>query len=160
MAIHEKQGLSGRLTIELRTPDGRVIERRRHDNLITTAGRTLVAQLFAGEVSGKPELLIAIGDGTDTAQPGDTQLGNWVDQIPAATREIRLETEDGAQQAVVGVVATLPALAAGDKSQVLREAGILIRFPNQAPVMYNRVNFADITRTGNLEMTLAWEVLF
>lgn len=157
MAIHEKQNLSGRLTIELRSPDGQLVLQRRHDNLITNAGKTLVARLFTGEVTGKAELLIAVGDGADSAKAGDTALGHYLDQTAAATQAVRVSEEE--QRAIAAVTATFPALDAG-KSQVLREAGILIRYPNQAPVLYNRVNFADITRTGNLEMTLTWEVLF
>jgi hypothetical protein len=56
-------------------------------------------------------------------------------------------------------MATFPVLAANN-TQVLREAGIVIRFPNQTPVLYNHVNFPDISRTDKLEMTLSWEVLF
>ena len=159
MAIHEKQDLGGRLTIELRSSDGQLVTQRRHDNLITTAGKTLVARLFTGEVSGKPELLIAVGDSADPAKAADKKLGNQLDETTVATQAIRVIAEDGVQRAIAAVTATFPMLDAG-KSQVLREAGILIRFPNQEPVLYNRVNFAEITRTGNLEMTLTWEVLF
>ena len=55
MSLHEEQTLSGRLTIELRTPDGRTVTRRQHDNLITTAGKALVAS-GAVSVDGAQEL--------------------------------------------------------------------------------------------------------
>ena len=158
MSLHEKQTLSGRLTIELRTPDGRIVSRRQHDNLITTAGKALVARIFSGEVTGKPELRIAIGSGPNDAKPDDKHLGKHRDEVVATTKEVAIVSEDGQQRARATVTATFPPL--GDGRQELHEAGIVIRFPNLDPVLYNRVAFGSITRTGNLDMTLTWEVLF
>lgn len=159
MAIHETHGLNGRLTIEIRSLDGQLLTKRQHNNLITSSGKTLVARLFTGEVTGKPDLLIAVGDSSEPAKITDNKLGNQLDSASATTQAIHVTPIDGIQRAVADVVATFPVLAP-DKTQVLREAGILINFPNQQPVLYNRVNFPEITRTGNLEMTLTWEVLF
>jgi hypothetical protein len=159
MAMHEVQGLSGRLTIELRDPDGRVVISRRHDNLITTTGQTLVAQLFTGETAGKPDLFIAVGDGDAKETPQDTALQEELERVAASTQSVHLVTENGVAKASVVVTAKFPAL--GDKpNQVLREAGILVCFPNRNPLLYNRVTFPEITRTANLGMTLTWEVLF
>jgi hypothetical protein len=158
MSLHEQQTLSGRLTIELCTPDGRMVARRQHDNLITTAGKALVARIFSGEVTGKPELRIAIGSGAYDAKPDDKNLGEPRDEVVATTREVTVVSEDGQQRALATVTATFPPI--GDGRQELHEAGIVIRFPNLEPVLYNRVTFGSITRTGNLDMTLIWEVLF
>ena len=158
MSIHERQALSGRLTIELRTPDGRIVTRRQHDNLITTAGKALVARIFSGEVSGKPELRIAIGSGALDAKPDDKSLGEPRDEVVATTRQVTVVSEAGQQRALATVTATFPPL--GDGRQELHEAGIVIHFPNLEPVLYNRVTFGSITRTGSLDMTLTWEVLF
>ncbi|MBP9803384.1 MAG: hypothetical protein KBE22_00575 [Candidatus Accumulibacter sp.] len=158
MSLHEEQTLSGRLTIELRTPDGRTVTRRQHDNLITTAGKALVARIFSGEVTGKPELRIAIGSGPYDARPEDKNLGEPRDEVVATTKQVAIVSEDGQQRALATVSATFPPL--GDGHQELHEAGIVIRFPNLDPVLYNRVTFGSITRTGNLDMTLTWEVLF
>ncbi len=158
MSLHEKQNLSGRMTIELRTRDGRIVSRRQHDNLITTAGKALVARIFSGEVTGKPELRIAIGSGAYDARPDDKHLGEPRDEVVATTKEVAVVSEDGQQRALATVTATFPPI--GDRRQELHEAGIVIRFPNLEPVLYNRVTFGSITRTGNLDMTLTWEVLF
>jgi hypothetical protein len=159
MALHETQGMQGRLTLEQYAPDGRLVERRRFDNLITTAGKTLVARIFTGEIAGKPELSIAVGDGNTPAAAADAQLRNQVDRAAAVTESVRTADAAGVTQAVAAVKASFPALSAG-KSQILREAGILLQFENQPPVLYNRVTFPDITRTDALELTLTWEVLF
>ncbi|RDE52163.1 MAG: hypothetical protein DVS81_02730 [Candidatus Accumulibacter meliphilus] len=158
MSIHEEQSLSGRLTIELRTPDGRIVCQRQHDNLITTAGKALVARIFSGEVTGKPELRIAVGSSASDARPEDTLLGEPRDEVVATTKQVTVVSEDGQQRALATVMATFPPI--GDGRQELHEAGIVIRFPNLDPVLYNRVTFGSITRTGNLDMTLSWEVLF
>jgi hypothetical protein len=158
MSMHEQQTLSGRLTIELRTPEGRIVTRCRHDNLITTAGKALVARIFSGELFGKPELRIAIGSGAYDPRPEDKNLGEPRDEVVATTQQVTIVSEDGQQRALATVSATFPPL--GDGRQELHEAGIVIRLPNRDPVLYNRVTFGSITRTGNLDMTLTWEVLF
>ena len=48
MPIKECHGLAGRLSIELRDPAGRLVDQRRVNNLITSAGRDLLARLFTG----------------------------------------------------------------------------------------------------------------
>jgi hypothetical protein len=160
MALHESQGLSGRLTIELRDPDGRVVLIRHHDNLITTAGQMLVAQLFTGELSGKPELTIAVGGGTTPANPEDKALGALLAEVTATTQPIGLTTTDNGEWRARALVAATFEKLEGVQEQELREAGIQIRFPNGAPLLYNRVTFPAITRTAHVAMTLTWEVLF
>lgn len=159
MAIYEAHSLSGRLTIELLDPQGQVLMSQRYDNLITSAGQTLVAQLFTGEVAGKPELAIAIGSGGTQETVADTALYEPLDEALASTEAIQIVHENDTQRAVAKVSASLPALPS-NQSQVIREAGVLMRFPNRTPLLYNRVTFPEITRTANLEMNLTWEVLF
>jgi hypothetical protein len=112
MSMHEEQTLSGRLTIELRTPDGRIVSRRQHDNLITTAGKALVARIFSGEVTGKPELRIAIGSGAYDAKPDDKHLGEPRDEVVATTKQVTVVSEDGQQRALATVMRNLPAASA------------------------------------------------
>jgi len=159
MAMQEQQGMSGRLTIVLRDHRGQVIVQHQVNNLITTAGKTLVAKLFTGEVQGKPEFLIAVGDSGNPAASTDTLLQHELNRVAAATSTVQLVEEGGQKKVVVKHTATLPVLS-GDQQQELREAGTLIKLPNQEPVLYNRVIFPTVTRTSNLEMTLTWEVLF
>ena len=45
--------------------------------------------------------------------------------------------------------------------QELKEAGILITPPEpDETVLYSRTVFPVVTRTGNMEMTLTWELFF
>ncbi|MFO1432404.1 MAG: hypothetical protein U1F76_20060 [Candidatus Competibacteraceae bacterium] len=159
MAIQEQQGMTGRLTIVLRNHHGQVVAHHQVNNLITTAGKTLVARLFTGEVQGKPDFLIAVGDSGNSVASTDTRLQHELDRIAATTSAVQLVEEGGQKKVVVKLTATLPVLS-GDQQQELREAGTLIKLPNQEPVLYNRVIFPVVTRASNLEMTLTWEVLF
>lgn len=160
VAHHEIQALSGRLTIAVYRLDGQLISTLTQPNLITNAGKKFVAGLFIGSTENKAELKIAVGDSSTSAQASDTKLGNQLDVEKANASAINLVNVDGAERASIKLSVNLPALTAG-KTQVLREAGILMVFPNSAePVLYNHVNFADITRTDSVQMTLTWEVLF
>jgi hypothetical protein len=160
MALHETQGLSGRLTIELRDLNGQLIHRLQQPNLITNGGKKLVAQLFTGMITGKPKLSIVVGDGTQDPKTTDEELGK-----PLATADISPENDIkiSHDRAVAKVTATFNPLDKGKGTQSLCEAGIMIDFPDSQgfkPVLYNHVKFETITRTDNLEMTLTWEVLF
>jgi len=152
--------MSGHLTIVLRDHRGQVVAQHQVNNLITTAGKTLVAELFTGALQGGLEFFIAVGDGTGKEAATDTDLRHRLDKAAAATPEIRSVNKEGQQQVVAKVEATLLALGADQQPQSLSEAGILITLPNGREVLYNRVTFPVVTRTSILDMTLTWEVLF
>lgn len=151
MTLKEQHGLSGRLHITLRE-GGRVVGERLVDNLITTAGRQVLALLFAGQAQAD-EIRVAVGTNAavlDAASASITQ----VDEAKATVTVD--EGSDGRARA--RVVATLP--ASGDANpQPIQEAGIVIVLPDR-PVVYNRVTFPVVNRAGNLEMTFSWEVSF
>lgn len=158
MPMKECHGLAGRLSIELRDPSGRVVEQRRVNNLITNAGRNLLARLFAGAAQG-PELRIAVGGQGGEVRAEDVALGDLLDSAEASIPSIALVDHDGLPRITARVTATLPASGSADP-QTLQEAGILMSLPGAEPVLYNRVTFPLINRAGNLEMTLTWEVIF
>ena len=152
MAITERQGITGRLTIVLREPQGKVLERRQVHNVITMAGKHLLANFFTGAVQAVPTLFIAVGaDGDTAAEESNTELPGLLVEVPA---------EVSVNENVATVTATLPAKN-GDEVDALREAGIRIQVPGwDAPVLYNRVVFPVVNKSGNMEMTLTWEVVF
>ena len=158
MPIKECNGLAGRLSIELRDPAGRVVEQRRIDNLITRAGRDLLARLFTGAAQG-PELRIAVGSQGGEVQPGDTTLGEQLDAAAATIPSVAIGDYEGQPRVIARVVATLPPTGSADP-QALQEAGIVVSLPGMEPVLYNRATFPLVNRAGNLEMTLSWEVIF
>lgn len=157
MGNMERQGMKGRLTLVLRDADGREVDRREVDNLITDAGRAFVAGYFTGVLQGAPKLFIAVGTGkkvagatTNPPAASDTALTNQVD---------RAEATVAVKDNVATVTATLRA-SGGGEVQSLEEAGIQIELSGQKPVLYNRVTFAVVSKSPNMEMTLSWEVTF
>jgi len=152
MAESERHGMSGRLTLILRDERGREVERREVKNLITDAGRNLVAMFFAGRVAVAPALFIAVGGDDAAAAAGDTDLKAFVAEAQAKNIDVKASAAT--------VTATLAATGAGDV-QPLKEAGIRIKVAGQPnPVLYNRVVFPVVNKSPNMEMTLSWEVTF
>lgn len=157
--MKDKHDLCGRVTICLREPGGRVVEVRRVDNLITTAGRILLAKLFTGALQ-TPDLKIAVGGKDDPAAAvTDVALGARLDAAEATVPGLKEVEEQGERRVVATISATLPATGAA-APQEIREAGIELAFSGAKPVLYNHVTFPLISRAGNLEMTLTWEVIF
>lgn len=151
--MKEEHGLSGRLHILLTDPSGRVVDERWVDNLITSAGRLLLAQLFAGQAQVS-ELRIAVGSNGTVMTPEQAHLTVVADAKASVAAPALV---DGGR-VVAKVVATLP--ASGDSNiQQLQEAGIVMA-SGSAQTVYNRVTFPLVSRAGNLEMTLSWEVTF
>jgi hypothetical protein len=152
MASNERHDLRGVLTVELRDPDGCVVDRRVIKNLITDGGRAAVARLFSAEVPTTPELFIAVGTGTAAAATSDTSV----------VEVARGAATTAASKNVATVQAVFPATGAG-ATQPLTEAGIILRLPG-APkneeVLYNRVTFDVVNKAANMEMSLSWEVIF
>lgn len=156
--MRDKHDLAGRVTIVLHEPGGRVVQERRVNNLITTEGRRLLARLFTGAAQ-RPDLKIAVGSTSGPAAVTDTALGAQLDSAEATVSKLDTVEEKGEQRVVATISATLPATGAA-APQEIREAGIVLAFSGADPVLYNHVTFPVITRVGNLEMTLTWEVIF
>jgi hypothetical protein len=152
MDKREQHGMTGRLTMVLRDERGQEVERRQANNLITDAGRNLVALFFAGKIPVAPALFIAVGGDDTAAAAGDTGLKAFIAEEQANNISV--------QGGVATVTATLRAAGAGDV-QPLKEAGIRIKVSGQPnPVLYNRVTFPVVNKSPNMEMTLSWEVTF
>ncbi len=151
MSLKEQHGLSGRLHITL-TERGRVVGERLVDNLITDAGRQLLARLFAGQAQAS-ELRIAVGTSAKELDAASATL-----TVVADARASVVVDQGADKRALARVVATLA--ASGDATpQPIQEAGIVIVLPD-SQVVYNRVTFPVVNRAGNLEMTFSWEVSF
>ncbi len=152
MAITERQGITGRLTILVKDTAGNVIDRRQVENVITDVGKNLIASYFTGAIQATPSLTIAVGSNGDSEpSASDTALGAYLDEAIAETEVIDHKAS---------VTATLPVRQDGDV-QELKEAGIRVAIPGRAdPILYNRVTFPVVNRSPNMEMTLTWEVTF
>ncbi|HWN67856.1 MAG TPA: hypothetical protein VNM90_09455 [Haliangium sp.] len=168
--MREAHSPGGRLIITVRDPaTGAIVLTRRVRNLVTLAGRALLADLLTGVIAGFAKIELVVGGPPDpsnlafTPRPpdlDDTALENLLVAVPVTTGPTAEQTdEDGDPRMVTPVSGTLEAVAGGDKL-VLTEAGIQITKIDDTKILYNRVVFGRITKEANLQMTLTWEVIF
>jgi hypothetical protein len=168
--MREAQSPGGRLTITVRDPvTGAIVLTRRVRNLVTLAGRALLADLLTGVIAGFAKIELVVGGPPDpgnlafTPRPpslDDEALENLLVAVPVTTETATEQLdEDGNRRMVTPVSGTLEAVAGGDKL-VLTEAGIQITKIDDTKILYNRVVFDRITKEANLQMTLTWEVIF
>jgi hypothetical protein len=161
---------TGRLHLVLLDPRTRtVVQSRCVPNLVTTAGRALIADLLTGAHSvAKIELAVGTGlaDGEPEPTPpsaADTGLAHEVLRIPTEREGSRITAGDP-PRSVTAISAVLEAQLGGDAME-LREAGlVLTRLGSgdngDTEILYNRVVFPTITKEPELQMTLTWEVIF
>lgn len=168
--MREYQTPDGILTIIMRDPiTGAVVLERRVKNLVTLAGRALLAELLTGAVNGFDSIALAVGGPSE--DPGyqprpvtieDTALQNQLRSVsvsfgvptpqpdPASEQQPRVFTQ---------ISGTLAAETNGE-SLAMNEAGIIITKGDGTEVLYNRVAFEPITKAPGMQMTLIWEVIF
>jgi hypothetical protein len=168
--MREAQSPGGRLIITLRDPTtGAIVLTRRVRNLVTLAGRALLADLLTGAIAGFDKIELVVGGWDDaTGTPftpqapslDDTELENLLVAVPVSAGATAEQVdEDDNRRMVTPVSGTLEAVAGGAKL-VLVEAGIQITKIDDSKVLYNRVVFDRITKEANLQMSLTWEVIF
>lgn len=149
--MHDSQPMAGTLSLALLDPAGRVVEQRRVHNLVTDAGRNLVARLFAGKQVGALQATLVVGTGDAPPSPADTALARPIDAADVGEQHI---TVDGAR------VTLSERLGEREANQPLREAGIALAIAGGPPVLYNRVVFDVVNKAPNMQMTLTWSVDF
>lgn len=174
MALQEHQDISGRLTLLVTAADGRVVEERAARNTITTGGRQLLARLFNPKMPENIPRVSRIGlggDGTPT-RPGDTALRKPVGFVDIRDLQEDEVMVDGKPRTVLRIVGEL---GEDDCNEQLQEAGLFTgadegtpagpaagaeESRQAAPVMYNRVTFAPISKSPEFKLTLVWEITF
>jgi hypothetical protein len=160
MPFSDHQSISGVLHITLRDQHGEILEQRRVRNLITRDGKLLLAGLFTGKVDAGVSLAIAVGSSAAPPAETDSALGKHEDAAPAIIVEIKPFESDAGWRVRATVSATLKAVPGDMSVKQLQEAGIQIlsKAPGHPPVLFNHVTFPVISKGGNVEMTLSWEI--
>jgi hypothetical protein len=160
MDLREHQAIRGQLTIVLRDEHGSELERRTVHNLITKVGRKLLADLLMGKLNATPNRwTVAVGTGTADPTVEDTQLQAQVDSADDSLPKVEIVTVGAVPTIRITVTATLPA-PTSSSPQALTEAGILVQMNTNPPTatLFNHVTFAQINRSGNMVMTLMWQI--
>lgn len=148
----------GRMRLEVRGPDGRVVAERRATNIVLRGGAELVAKRFTGQ---GPTAInrIGLGFGREAADPSVTALtGPSGNSIPPAALFTPIPPEsftvDPSLPSAVGVsVASVfhPTVELADVS----EAGLLAD-----DQLYNQVVFEPVTLRVGQDVTFFWEIEF
>lgn len=143
--MNESMGIKGKLTIQV-IRDGKVIDERKVDNLITTAGKYLIANLVS---SGSATIFSHMGIGTDDTDPavGDTTLGIETGRVAVTSKAVSQNT--------VTYVGDFPA---GTGTGTIVEAGIFNA--SSSGTMLNRAVFSAISKTAADALKISWEVTF
>ena len=155
MRTRELLDMQGRLTLQMRDAQGRLIDSMAANNSIVLSGRDLVAKLFIKETIN-PVSHVAVGTGSAQVAPADTQLGAELFRKainPANASQNLTTTQDNKKK--VTVTADLDFAEANG---ALTEAGLFNA--SSAGVMYNRVVFPAINKTPDFKLTLIWEIVF
>lgn len=156
MPPSEHTRIQGELTLELRDHHGALLERRTVHNLITDAGKILLARLLGGKTNGAVSLSIAVGKVTAAPARGNTALGEQLARVPADMGDPGV-FDAGVR---VNVRATIP--PGGDPQLVLplTEAGILAQVGDSETVLFNRVTFPVINKGASMSLLLSWDLTF
>lgn len=136
--------LTGRLTIKLFGPDGKIKDRREVDNLVVSAGKTWWA---ARATNAPPAAMshMAIGAGTVVPADGDIALG-------AELGRAALSSQTSAANVTTYAAGFGPDVGTG----AVTEAGILNAAA--AGTMLNRATFPVINKQAKDTMTITWTV--
>jgi hypothetical protein len=130
--------------IELRGPDGELKQEETIHNLVTTVGKTGVAECLLASPSspGKPTHM-AIGTGGGGPAAGDTALTTELDRNALTTK-----TRSGAVVTMVGN------WAAGDGTGAITEAGIFDA--SSSGNLYVRAVFSSISKGASDTLAITW----
>jgi len=156
MPPSETARISGHLTLELRDGAGALLERRSVPNLITDAGKVLLARLLGGKNQGAVTLAIAVGESQAAPVRGNTALGKQLVEVPAEMGDPGV-FDVGVR---VTVRATIP--PGGDPQIVLplTEAGVVVHVGDQELALFNRVTFPVINKGASMSLLLSWDLTF
>lgn len=154
--VSEHTSIQGVLTLELRDASGALIERHVVHNLITNAGKSLLARLLGGKTNGAIGLAIGVGSGAAAPALENTALGGKLGEAKAEMTDPFVITG----QVRVNVKSTIADGGTADNPLPLTEAGILVRVGAEEPVLFNRVTFPVINKGPNMSLLLSWDLNF
>jgi len=155
MKTTEAIDMKGRIALELYDRQGRMHYRQEANNSIVLSGRDLVAKQFLG-ISTDPISHIAVGTGSDKVAPADIALGTELfrKQLKPVDASLHLtNTDDNRRKVLLSAE-----LDFAEGNGPLTEAALFNA--DSAGVMYNRVVFPTVNKTGDFKLTLIWEIIF
>jgi hypothetical protein len=166
MSMREALEMRGQLTLQRRNAARALVETRTIPNNIVLSGRDLVANMFIGTEGVQPISHVAVGTGASEENPLQrVALERQVFHKPIEPIDPSSDLQDVLVNDQPRRKLTIRALLdfaepdpAANEHQpyALTEAGLF----TANNVMYNRVVFAPVNKTGDFQLTLIWEILF
>lgn len=187
--MNETMHMQGRLTLQLSDRAGCVVHEQHRHNLITDAGRGLVAKLFAGVSGGAPPTRVThMGVGTNATPAAGAQtalLGERAPRKEISPADVVYSEFDESVPGVVpvgGGTAVPAGPEATDRTILATVRRVKVTLKTvfdfneangpeplreagifnalTAGVMYNRVVFDAVTKTNAFKLTLIWDITF
>lgn len=143
--MNESLDIKGVVKLEVIGSDGKVKQTLETPNLITTAGKSLVAQLVTG--TGTAFTHMAIGTSSTSPSASDTGLGSEAGRVTLTSKTVTNNA--------VAFVGDFPA---GTGTGTIVEAGIFNA--SSGGTMLNRATFSSISKSASDALKVTWTVTF
>jgi len=144
MFKNDKTKATGKLTVEIKNPQGKVIETREVKNLVVDDGLEFIASRMK-DATATAMSHMAIGTGSSAAAAGDAALGT------EAARQALTSTT-----VTANAVAYVASFAAGTGTGAITEAGILNA--GSGGTLLCRTVFSVVNKGASDSMTITWTV--
>jgi len=143
--MNESLDIKGVVKLELIDADGNIKQTIEKPNLITTAGKNLIATLIAG--SGTTFTHMGIGTSSTSPATGDTTLGSETGRVTLTSKAVTSNS--------IAYVGDFPA---GTGTGTIVEAGIFNS--SSGGTMLNRATFSAISKSASDALKVTWTVTF
>lgn len=143
--MNESLDIKGVVKLEVFDADGNIKQTIETPNLITTAGKNLIATLIAG--SGTTFTHMGIGTSSTSPAVGDTTLGSETGRVILTSKAVTSNS--------IAYVGDFPA---GTGTGTIVEAGIFNA--SSGGTMLNRATFSSISKSASDALKVTWTVTF
>lgn len=149
----DKLKLKGQITVELKNKKGKVIKKRKVNNVITNVGKGVVSGLIGNVGSETAFTYLAVGTGTTSATSGDTSLeselsSNGLSRASATVSQETTSVTDDTLQLKYTWTAT--------SVSTVTEAGMFNA--GSGGDMLGRQTFSAINTDNGFELTITYKV--
>ena len=144
MFKNDKSKATGKLTVEIKNKQGKVIETREVKNLVVDDGLEYIASRMK-DTTATAMSHMAIGTGSTAAAASDTALGTEAARVALTSTTV-----------TANAVAYVASFGAGTGTGAITEAGILNA--NSGGSLLCRTVFSVVNKGASDSMTITWTV--
>lgn len=158
--IKEPMTLKGTFLAELKDKNGKVVDTRLVENLITTRGKQLMTFLLGALSSSVKPDFMAVGTGVASPAAGDLILGTEVfrEAINSFTAITTTTTDDTIQYIMEIGPGELTSGALTEAALFGSSSGLVASASVDTGHILSRVIFPAINKTAALTLTITWKI--